>query len=434
MKTFFRVVTRSLVLLEGLAPRFLASERGSVAIMLGVSLSVMMGIVALGTEMTFVLYKQRQMQAAADSAALGAATALSKGYPADFALEARAIAATGGFVNGAGGATVTINKPPLTGSNAGVATAIEVIITQPQALRLVSLFSAATFNVNARAVALKGASGSFCAMSTDTGSSTGISVSNGATVNFNQCGLAVNGSGSSALSVVGGATLNVLSVTAVGQAHVSNGGRINATDGVQINQPATSDPYAGIATPASAGCANNNKSIGWAATTQYLTPGTYCGGLSVGNGATVHFNPGTYYIKSGSFTLGGGATVTGSGVTIVLTRNTSGYATASIANGVNVTLSAPTSGTLSGILFFSDRDAPTSGSNNIAGGATVKFTGALYFPTQRAVYSNGATTTATCTQLIAWRITFAGGVSFNNDCGSAGTSPIGGGAATTLVE
>ena len=61
---------------------------------------VILGMIGLGVEITFVLYKQRQMQSAADSAAMGGATALMRGYPANFSVESRAIAANVGFVNG----------------------------------------------------------------------------------------------------------------------------------------------------------------------------------------------------------------------------------------------------------------------------------------------------------------------------------------------
>ncbi len=431
-------VTHGFVRAAARARRFFTCRRGSVAVTVGVSISVLIGMVGLGTEITFVMFKQRQMQSAADTAALGAATALSKGYPVNYALEGKAIAATGGFVDGAGGVTVTVNKPPASGSNTANADAVEVIVSQPQTLQLVSLFTEAAFNVGARAVAVKGGSaGDFCVLTTDTGNATGITINNGARVTLEDCGVAANGTGSSALAVSGGARLVTNSVSVGGGVTVNNGGQINNDADIQENQPTVADPYAAVNPPAPpAGCNWNNRNIGWAPVTpQQLTPGTYCNGLSVGGGTTVNFNPGVYYIKSGSFNMGGGATITGTGVTIVLTNNSnSNYATASLANGSNVTLSAPTSGATSGLLFYGDRNAPTNQSNNIGGGANITLRGALYFPTQQVVYNNGASNTATCMQLIAWRVRFMGGSRFNNNCDSAGTSPIGGGTATALVE
>ena len=160
----------------------------------------------------------------------------------------------GGFVDGTKGITVTINRPPASGPRAGNPSAVEVIIAQPQTLNLVRLFTVTPFNVRARAVALKGAGGDFCVLATDTGSATAVSVSNGANVVMDKCGLAVNASGSSALSVTGGAALQAQSESVVGQAKVSNGGSINPPDGLKVNQPATTDPYANVSVPTPSGC------------------------------------------------------------------------------------------------------------------------------------------------------------------------------------
>jgi hypothetical protein len=62
-------------------------------------------------------------------------------------------------------------------------------------------------------------------------------------------------------------------------------------------------------------------------------------------------------------------------------------------------------------------------------------TGALYFPTQTVSFSNGATNSSTCTQLIAYDVNFSGSGAFSNSsCVSAGVRPIGNGSATPILE
>ena len=127
------------------------------------------------------------------------------------------------------------------------------------------------------------------------------------------------------------------------------------------------------------------------------------------------------------------------GVTIVLTKNTSDYATVQIGNGFAITLRSAspdeaTLGQVPGVVFFGDRNAPHSNSIAFNGGSAQNFTGALYFPTQTVVYSNGTTSTSQCTQLIAWHIQFQGGSRFNSACTGTGVSPIGAGTASQLVE
>ena len=235
----------------------LRSERGSVAIQIGLLMIIILGMVGLGVEITFLLFKHRQMQSAADSAAIGGSTALMRGYPADFRIESRAVAAAAGFVNGVGGVTVTVNQPPTLGSHAGDTKAVEVIVSQPQILTLVALFRDGVFQVSARAVAALGGSGSGCVLQTLNTNITGVSISNGAVVNVEQCGINVNATRSSALSVTGGAALNAKFVSVSGGTSVNNGAQINATDGVKTDQPALADPYAGVAQPSYSGCNYN---------------------------------------------------------------------------------------------------------------------------------------------------------------------------------
>ncbi len=285
--------------LSKLCAVFTRDDRGSVAITMGITLSVLMGMVALGTEITFVQFKQRQMQSIADAASLSVALALTKGYPKNFKLEGQAVAASSGFVDGVDGTTVTINNPPLTGPQAKNDKAVEVIIQQPQSLKLVGLFTDAKFEVGARAVALQGTSadGDFCILATDGNSAESTSINNGARLTIEDCGLAVNANGTPALTVVGGARVTAKSVSVGGTVAVNNGGKIDAPDGVLENQPAIADPYAGVNVTVPAGCTYNNTSLGWSDNGKTLTPGTYCNGLVIGNGITVTMASGIYYIK-----------------------------------------------------------------------------------------------------------------------------------------
>lgn len=416
------------------AKTFWRSRRGSVAIQIALMLTLIIGMTALGTEITFLLYKHRQIQSAADSAALGAGTALATGHPADPVLEARAIAASLGFFHGVDATTVIVNRPPLTGAHIGDASALEVIVSQPQFLTMVSLFRDGLFSVGAHAVAMQGGTGNYCVLELTASNATGVTISNGAVVNLTLCGMAVDSTGSAALSVTGGAILNAKSVSVSGNTSVTNGGKINATDGVKTYQPNVPDPYAGVARPSFSGCNYNNKSLGHSSSTQYLSPGVYCNGLAMTNDAIVVMNPGVYFIDRGSFQVGGAVRLTGTGVTIILTKSTSSnYATVSIGNGATVTLSAPTTGATAGLVFFGDRNGPLSNTSDFGGGASVNITGAIYFPTQTVTFTNGISNPSGCTQLIAGKIQFSGGAQFKNNCASTGVTPIGA-SATTLVE
>ena len=88
-------------------------------------------------------------------------------------------------------------------------------------------------------------------------------------------------------------------------------------------------------------------------------------------GANITLSPGVYYLDQGSLAVNGGATMSGTGVTLVFTSSTgSGYATANIDGGATLNLTAPSSGSTAGIVFFGDRNMPVGTSFTFEGGAS----------------------------------------------------------------
>ncbi len=421
--------------IAGLSRTPKSGRRGSVAIQIGILMTVLIGMAGLGTEIPYLMFKQRQMQTAADSAALSAGVALAQGYP-DVDTEAKEVAAALGFVKGTANVTITANSPPLSGSYTSNPSAVEVIVSQPQTLKLAGLLGVSQYNVTARAVAV--VPGAYCILVTDPngvsrwdGSAVGIGLWGGVTVTMTGCGIAVNSSGWGALTLESGGTLNAPLVSLVGT--IKNvWSTVNVTS-LKQNQAAVADPYANVPMPSSAGCDYNGF---WASGSQLtISPGRYCDGLAIAGGYAWTMQPGIYYIKSGQFNVAGGASVTGTGVIIVLTAKdgTSNYATLSVTNGNNMTLSAPTTGQTAGILFFGDRNAPSSNTNFMSGFTLVNWTGAIYLPTQTLQYGGGGAITG-CQQLIAWHIDdYITNLPFNGACSGTGMKTIGA-SSTLLVE
>src|SRR5690349_18608151 len=107
-------------------------RRGGYTTMAALMLPVLMGFTALGTETGLWFYAHQTMQGAADGAAFSAATAYNQGNTTTLTSEAQAVAARYGFVHGANGTTVTVNRPPTSGAFAANANAVEVIVQQTQ--------------------------------------------------------------------------------------------------------------------------------------------------------------------------------------------------------------------------------------------------------------------------------------------------------------
>jgi hypothetical protein len=73
------------------------------------------------------------------------------------------------------------------------------------------------------------------------------------------------------------------------------------------------------------------------------------------------------------------------------------------------------------MLFFTDRTAPSGSVNNLQGGGSLSFTGAMYFKTQKVKWSGGSTAEGPWTMIIADRLEFSGG---NTNLGNDYTGPV----------
>jgi hypothetical protein len=404
-------------------------RRGAVAVLVALMLVVIIGFVSLGTEAVLLLLTSRHMQSAADAAALASVTARLSGHPADYRQEAFALTAAAGFANGQNGTTVTVNNPPATGNYAGASDAVEVLIAQPQTLALAKVAYSGPFTVRARSVAHSSGNGA-CALTLDPAASDSLSMNGTTTADFVGCDVAVNSTSTTAVSLKGGAILNTNHLYDSGGYTLTGGAQINATGGITTQAVPTADPYAGYAMPAIGACLKNNYNPPASIT---ISPGVYCNGITVHNGVALTLNPGIYIIDRGSFDLTGGATLSGAGVTIVLTSSTgANYPTVSILGGAAVTLSAPSGGATAGLVFFQDRNAPTSGTNTLNGGTSQSITGGLYFPQQTVDFGGGTTSNTTCIQIIARELRLIGNATLKGDCAGTGVKPIGGQSA--MVE
>lgn len=405
------------------------AKRGSVAIQLGVSMTVIVAMAGLGVEITFLLYKHRQLQAAADAAALGGATAKAKGYPSDFAVEARALAASVGLVNGVDGIAVVVNSPPTTGNHVGDTGAVEVVISQPQTLSLVSVLRSGLFDVGARAVANIGDEAVYCILGLSTTASGTVRIRNNGSVSSTTCGVGVNSSSSSALILDNNAAIYG-PVSVVGNYSIANNAHIwyQTPPFPKTGAAALADPYAGV-TLSATGATSRTQPTG--CTTCNLLPGRYAAGLNYSNSVTLNLAAGVYYIST-RLSLSNGVTLNATGgVTLVVNGN---YAI-SIGNNVTLNLTAPTTGATAGIAFASIRTASSSVTQRFSNNMVLTLTGAIYFPNQTVQFDNNSTiNTPVCGQVIARIVSLQNNANLKNACDGTGVTPIATGGGATLVE
>ena len=401
--------------------------RGSVAIQVGIALIALIGMVALGSEVGFLFLKHRQLQSAADGAAVSGAIALATGNPADFRAESYAVSSAAGFTKDSNGVTITVNSPPKYGSHTADTRAVEAIVGQPQAMGLLNLFLPSPIAVSARAVASTQAT-EFCMLALDPSASGAIFIWNNATVSNPVCGVADNSASSSALVVRNNGAIN-------GPVNVHGGwsleinaelnGSPNVSGGDIID-----DPYADRIFPAAPACTAQSGQAGNGATVN-LSSGHFCSGWDFGNSARINLAAGIYYIDT-KLSLGNNVIINGTGgVTIMINGNFA----VTFPNGTIMTLTAPTTGPFAGLAIVSGRTALSSVAHTFDNGSTMTLVGAIYLPNQIVNFQNGSGVSGSrCTQIIARIINVRNNAWLNNNCTGTGGEPISANGSVQLVE
>jgi hypothetical protein len=436
---------------------------GQVLVVTTVGLFMIFGLMSFAVDLGWAYFRREAAQSAADAAAAAVikAALISSpnsqscgsagvwcGSPAGTATNCPATApnsASTSFDNGcmmasANGFTTTGNytvsiqanttSPPPTVPGVTVSYWATVRVTENP----VSFFhlptggSSLTLNVRSTAAMTAGSSTpSACLYILSPNATDAFDLGNGATVKTSSCGVYVNSNASTAMLVTGGATLNSSSVSVVGGVTKNNGGSITSTPTTGVTP--ISDPFASLPAPTIPPSCPAGNFTSWQPSAYTPSAGCYTG-FTVANGMNAVLGAGTYVINGGTFSIQGGSTVTaGGGVMIYLTNG----ATVNIANGATVTLSAESSGTYEGILFYQDRTMSSPGSSTFAGGANMHLGGSLYFPNALVNFNNG--NNAQTMALVVGQVNFQGGATFNAATSQSQTGmAVGGGNVASVIE
>lgn len=408
-------------------------DEGQALVFVCIGLLFMLMMAGLGVDVGYLRYQKHQMQKAADAAALGAAQAFIDGN--DYISAGQRDSAVNGFADGSSGTTVTVRKPPQTAGDPFFHNDeyVEAIVSQPRPNFFMRLIAGPTTTVSSRAVATVNGSGSGCIYAMDPTSSKTLLINGTPNVSAT-CGVYVRSTSGDALHINGSGMLSAGAAGAgIGVVGPDGGGGWSPSNGsgyipTPVNVPPFEDPLASLEAPSTSGTC-----MTWNSNNTSPMPGKYCGGISISGNKTYNFHAGTYILYGGGLSIAGSATVNGTGVTFYNTGTASGstaFAPVKINGGLTVNLTAPTTGTYQGILFFQDRayTCPVHGSCNndsssFGGGTHENLTGALYVPGTPVLYS-GNPTASVSSLIVAWQVQFNGTSQLNNHLLVGGGSPI----------
>jgi len=411
--------------------RLHADERGTVAIIMGVLIIPLVGALGIGFEVSNWYMTTRGMQNAADAAALAAATNAGSNYD----VEAKAVAAQYGYVDGTNNISVAVSNTAPCPAGGNTCYSVTISGFTPLLLSQVVGFKGDT-NLNgtlekklsSAAVAkptIQPQDVCMLALATS-GAAQGIRTNGAPTANMNGCNVMSN-----TAAQCNGSNLNAT----FGLAHgTSNGCGVTPVS----NVPVVTDSYASFASNipplSSSGCggsypqeSHQGNSYSVAASNQLsgtlsLTAGNNfkCGDQMLTADTVINTagGPAVLVIENGQLDLNGHSLTTsdGSAVTLVFSGGSGSYTHAPTDNtngsGGKLDLTAPTSGPWSGVAIYQDPSL-TSGLDVSAAGnsPTWNITGLVYMP-HASVTLKGAIDKSnagkSCVVLVADNFTISG--------------------------
>ena len=399
--------------------RLWRDPRGNALIIAGAALPLMVGSAGLASDtIQWTLWK-RQLQRAADSAAVAGVYAkfndetVSSTVDTDLARNNHTYAALTG-------------APQLAypANSATYINAVQVTLSVQKTLGFSSMFLSAAPTITASATAAGVHSDPFCAVGLSNSPTVPV-ISIGGSSNTNLgCGAISNGTSPTQSVGTNGNAYNFVADPVAGV-----GGLPSAITGVTELQPRhlpMPDPFAGKYStdiPGGTGsCTNFNSKITDTSTTgtgtnrvttYTMAPGCY-NAFNTGPNNYV-LAPGVYYLNNVDFVANGGTTITGTGVTIILTGTDPG--SVQINGNATLQLTAPTdpNNAYAKMLFIQAANADVDNTNVINGTAASAFDGAFYFPKGEVQFTGTNASTTKCAMVVGYRLTFTGNTALQND-------------------
>jgi len=408
------------------------SERGNAILICAATLPLVIGAAAAGVDTIQATVAQRQLQRAADSAAIAGAYAklqnqtVTTAVDHDLALNSDMTLSIPRVVQNA----------PTSGPYSGNNRAVRVVLTAERAVPFMAFFTGEPMTITAEATAMSVYTGQYCMVSLDTTNVTGVNFTGNTNVNLG-CGVVANSPSANAITADGSAVVNASPVAAVGNVPSSTS---YSTGTVLLPySPAQVDPWASLPMPSVPANCQNQYSYNGQQTPPAFVPTTPGGNVYCYRGmnfqgqvaATLPANSvfiidgGTNSSNPNKLDFGAQANVTGSGVTFLLTSSAAATSPGTVAEismngGAQVNLTAPATGTYAGVLMYMDRRAPSTRSSTVNGNSASTYQGGLYFPSHQLTFNGTTGMNTQCIQLVARRLSFSGNSHVSNTCPANG--------------
>lgn len=339
---------------------FCDDNRGGVAVVFGLTAVVLLATAGGAVDFARAVSAKNKLSAAADSAALAGAVA------PESARNSAAVATFKANHRSTVEPTVTVQG-----------SIVRVAARQTVTTTLLNVIGIPEFPIQVESEAVVGAASPApqCILLLEQ-SDIGLYANLDAKLDAN-CGIHINsGHATEALFANSNSHITAAAVRVHGTSRLNSGSTVtpNPIDG----STQQTDPLASLGEPASGACTYTDFTVN-SGQTRTMTPGVYCNKTLINSGSTAVMQPGIYVFRDGEFEINSFSTVTGSGVMMFFQNKD---ARLNVNSDSVLEVSAPTSGTYSGMLMFQGRDPVNSGAAPfiINSDGRTKLEGTIYLP------------------------------------------------------
>lgn len=320
--------------------RLCRDRHGGVAIIAGLTLPALVLGVGAAVEYASLAARHSKLQVAADEAALAATQQLRLINNNDSVVNsiARSVIASSAPTPQGGATSVTTNILEKR-------TSVRVSINETVGSLLGRLLSMPTMRLAVTSTAKLSGTAKLCLVTLDPDKGKAMNIEKGSSITAEGCAIYSNSAHKQGLSAKDAqATAGLIcSVGGVDQKNAT------LSPSPLTDCPRISDPLASIARPNVGSCTATDLKI---STAQTLYPGTYCKGIEVKGAGQLTLMPGVYVLDNGPLIVSGSATLTGQNVGVFFTGAAGGMR---LDPDTTISLTAPKTGEMAGLLFFEDR-------------------------------------------------------------------------------
>jgi Flp pilus assembly protein TadG len=344
---------------------YAGDARGSVAIMAGLFVPALLAIAGLAIDYTNLTYQRQNLQTIADGAALAGAAELRLGN----ANSTTILQVAQNYVKSSGGGLPII----FSGTVSSDKTTVQVSLRETVQTLFMQNVNANLVNLNVSATAKVVGGAPVCVVGLDASALFTVGLKKQAHLFAPNCAVYSNSKDPSGLYALNNAVLTAAFICSGGG--ISGAGSGSFTPTPQTDCPTLPDPLINRPAPPAGSCTYTNYVVSGGTPT--LFPGTYCGGLTINNSANVILSSGVYVMQNGPFYVTGGASVQGTNVGFFLTGK---GAVLDFDSASTISLTAPITGTMAGLLFFEDRASPQAQTHKILSNNARMLLGTIYLP------------------------------------------------------